>query len=198
MIFLKNRCKNFPKLPRDFYNKKQRMQPWLLVVALLGLPNVGSAQSEPPAALAASVQQLRDAVGDWEMVTEFLNDDGSIAKTVNGTYSFAWVVVDKVLSGKSEIPELKMSSGILFYVSAAKQLIEMASVGADGNLWIMSGPLGSEVRYTQKYQGKDGREGQLRFTRFNVTAANFESKMEYTDDGGKTWKPGNHQVFRRK
>ena len=25
----------------------------------------------------------------------------------------------------------------------------------------------------------------------------FESRMEYTGDGGRTWRPGNHQLFRR-
>ncbi len=25
----------------------------------------------------------------------------------------------------------------------------------------------------------------------------FESRMEYTDNGGRTWKPGNHRTFRR-
>ncbi len=37
----------------------------------------------------------------------------------------------------------------------------------------------------------------LRFTRFNVAADSFESRMEYTDDDGETWKPGNHQTFHR-
>jgi len=37
----------------------------------------------------------------------------------------------------------------------------------------------------------------MRFTRYNVANDKFESRMEYTDDGGKSWKPGNHQSFRR-
>jgi hypothetical protein len=61
----------------------------------------------------------------------------------------------------------------------------------------MTGPLGKETRYSQKFESRDGKASQLRFTRFNVKDNAFESRMEYTEDGGKTWKPGNHQVFRR-
>jgi hypothetical protein len=38
---------------------------------------------------------------------------------------------------------------------------------------------------------------QLRFTRFNVTDDRFESRMEVSTDGGSSWRPGNHQVFKR-
>jgi hypothetical protein len=172
---------------------------WLFVFLFLLLPALALAQSDSDKkAFASSVQQLRDSVGEWETTTEFLNPDGTVAKKVTGIYRFEWVVIDRVLSGRSDIPELKMSSGILFYVNEAKKNIEMVSVGADGHLWVMTGPLGEEVRYTPKYKTQEGSEGQLRFTRYNVKPDSFESKMEYTGDSGKSWKPGNHQVFRRK
>ncbi len=158
------------------------------------------AQTQPgedPGALQRSVEQLRGSIGLWNVTTEFLNADGSIARTVPGTYEFSWVIPDRVVSGKSEIPELKQVSAILFYVNAAKSKIEMVSVGGDGNLWIMTGELGQEVRTTNEFKTASGGTGQLRFTRFNVSADNFESKMEYTEDGGETWLPGNHQVFQR-
>jgi hypothetical protein len=147
--------------------------------------------------VSKAVEQLRHARGFWSMTTEFLNADGSIAKAVQGTYRFDWVVPDRVLSGQSEIPELKQKSALLFYVNEKKQTIEMTSVGADGNLWVMSGAADSETRTTQPFRSADGKETQLRFTRYNVKPDSFESKMEYTTDGGKTWLPGNHQLFRR-
>lgn len=149
------------------------------------------------AALQHSVEQLRSSIGRWDVTTEFLNTDGTAAKTVSGTYEFSWVIPDRVVSGKSEIPELKQVSAILFYVNEAKQFIEMVSVGADGNLWVMTGELGGEVRTTKEFKTASGGTGQLRFTRYNVLADSFESKMEYTEDGGESWLPGNHQVFRR-
>ena len=147
--------------------------------------------------VSKAVAQLRHACGFWSVTTEFLNADGSIAKAVQGTYRFDWVVPDRVLSGQSEIPELKQKSALLFYVNEKKQIIEMTSVGADGDLWVMSGAADGELRTSQPLRNADGKQTQLRFTRFNVKPDSFESKMEYTTDGGKTWSPGNHQLFRR-
>jgi hypothetical protein len=148
-------------------------------------------------ALARSVQELRDAVGSWGVSNEFLNEDGSVAQSVPGTYEFEWVIEDHVLQGRSEIPDLGRRGAILFYVREATDEIEMVSVGNDGRLWIMTGPLGGDTRFTQIFETQSGGEGQLRFTRYNVTETGFESRMEWTEDGGKTWRPGNHQVFVR-
>lgn len=148
-------------------------------------------------AMHHSVEQLRTSVGRWEVVTEFLNEDGSLARSVSGSYEFSWVIPDRVLSGHSEMPELQQMAGILFYIKPSERQIEMVSVGADGRLWVMTGPLGGEQRLSQPFDTADGGTGQLRFTRFKVSADAFESKMDYTEDGGLTWKPGNHQRFRR-
>lgn len=170
----------------------------LFVVACVGLPFRVLAQTPPPdEALRHSVEQLRHAAGCWDARTAFLNPDGSVARAVAGTYRFSWVVPDRVLAGQSDIPELGRTAGLLFYVDTADRHIEMVSVGGDGQLWIMTGPLGGEERLSQTYPTAGGGTGRLRFTRDQVTAAGFESRMAYTQDGGQTWKPGNHQTFRR-
>ncbi len=171
-----------------------------IVFAVAGLVSGAVAGADAPAddRLARSIEQLRTAVGRWSVTTEFLNEDGTVASTVPGSYEFEWVVPDRVLMGQSGGPDPKQSGGILFYVSEKKGVIEMVSVHADGYLWVMTGPLGEETRYSQKFEASDGKESQLRFTRFNVEQDTFESRMEYTEDGGATWKPGNHQVFRRR
>ena len=171
---------------------------WLQTVILLGLSQPVLAQNPTDdTALPRSLAQLRTSVGRWAVVTEFLNEDGSTAKSVAGTYEFSWIVPDRVVAGKSEIPELKQTAGILFYINERAREIEMASVGGDGELWIMTGPLGGEERLSQEYKTANGGTGRLRFTRFNISQDAFESRMEYTEDEGKTWKPGNHQTFRR-
>lgn len=169
----------------------------LILVPLLAVAS-DSGAGEENAKLAASVDQLRHVIGLWSVTSEFLNEDGSVAQSMQGTYEFDWVVPDKVVMGKSDIPAIGRSAGILFYVNEKKETIEMVSVGADGYLWIMTGPLGDETRTTQEFKSQEGKDSQLRFTRFNVGRDSFESRMEYTEDGGKTWKPGNHQVFRRR
>lgn len=168
------------------------VRPLLALAVLFVLPPC--ARSQP--ALDHSVEQLRHAVGRWDVVTDFLNPDGSVARAVTGSYEFAWVVPDRVVRGESAVPELKQRSGILFYVNAAARTIAMTSVGADGQLFVMTGPLGGETRETS-FTGPDGRRVQLRFTRSNVAPDRFESRMERSVDGGATWQPGNHQVFTR-
>ena len=157
------------------------------------LPAVADGDS----ALEYSVAEIRQAIGEWDVVTEFLREDGSVARSIDGHYSFSWIVEDKLAAGRNSMPELGTSSGILFYVNESARTIEMVSVGPDGRLWVMTGPLGGDTRYSQVYDDSNGNSGQLRFTRYNVTEDGFESSMEYTDDGGASWKPGNHQVFRR-
>jgi len=167
-----------------------------LVALLLALPTLCIA-ADGDRELEHSVSELRQAIGEWDVVTEFLREDGSVARSVDGHYSFSWIVEDRVATGRNSMPELGTSSGILFYVNESSRTIEMVAVGPDGRLWIMTGPLGGDTRYSQTYDDSSGSTGQLRFTRYNVADDRFESRMEYTDDGGETWKPGNHQVFRR-
>jgi hypothetical protein len=73
----------------------------------------------------------------------------------------------------------------------------MVSAGADGRLWVMTGPDDAEVRITPDVPTQDGGRMRLRFTRYNVTADRFESRMDYSTDGGAGWTQGNHQVFVR-
>jgi hypothetical protein len=149
-----------------------------------------------PMGFASAVEQLRSAVGLWDVQTTQFTDDGTVARVACGTYRFEWIVPDRVLAGRLDIPDWKEASGILFYVNERRATIEMASVGADGRLWVATGPAGGETRSTAPMpRGRDGM--QLRFTRFNVTADRFESRMERSLDGGLSWKPGNHQVFKR-
>jgi hypothetical protein len=166
------------------------------ILSFFVLP-LAQATEMPPPALASAVEQLRQAEGLWNVTTTRYGEDGSVSAVASGTYRFEWVVPDRVLAGRSHIPDWKQTSGILFYVNESRSTIEMASVGADGHLWVMTGPAGSETRTTPATPLADGREMQLRFTRSNVTANRFESRMDVSHDGGATWKPGNHQVFVR-
>jgi len=156
-----------------------------------------AAQTAHADSLARGVEQLRQVIGEWTATTEFLREDGTTARSVEGTYAFQWVVPDRVITGHSEIPALSQQSAILFYVSEAKGIIEMVSVGGDGDLWIMTGPVAGETRNTLPKTMPDGTVLELRFTRSDVTADAFMSRMEYSTDAGHTWKPGNRQTFRR-
>jgi CubicO group peptidase (beta-lactamase class C family) len=131
------------------------------------------------------------------VTTEFLNPDGSVARTVEGEYEFDWVVPDRVLLGRSRPPEPDQAAGLLFYYQESQNMVGMASVGADGHLWVMTGAADKEVRHTPPTPMPDGSIVELRFTRYNVEPEQFESKMEFSTDAGSTWTQRNHQIFRR-
>lgn len=169
----------------------------LLAAALLAIAPCHALAQDTDPALEISVAQLGHVIGVWDVTTEFLNPDESVAGAFDGTYTFAWVQDDEVVSGVSTITDFGQSSGILFYVRPQTREIEMTSVGPGGQLWVMTGPLGAEVRETPVVEMPDGSALKLRFTRFNVETDRFESRMERSTDGGESWVPGNHQLFVR-
>jgi hypothetical protein len=179
--------------------RRPRLLTLLVAAVTLTAPLLAQPATEPiPDPIARAVTQLRETRGQWDVTTEFLKPDGSVARSATGTYSFEWVVEDRVLRGESTIPTLDQRSAILFCVDPAKRLIEMASVGKDGHLWVMTGPADGEVRTTPDTAMPDGSTIRLRFTRFNISRDRFESRMEVSTDRGISWLPGNHQVFVRR
>lgn len=147
------------------------MKRFAALLSFLVLP-LAEASETAPIGFDTAIQQLRSAVGVWDVETTQYADDGAVSRVACGTYRFEWVVPDRVLAGRSDIPDWKQASGILFYVNERSD-IEMASVGADGQLKVM------------------------RVTRFNVAPGRLEAHMDVSTDGGASWRPGHHQVFRR-
>ena len=160
-------------------------------------PITGEAMESPAEGLADGVQQLRHAVGVWNVTTTHYNDDGTVAQRLKGSFQFEWVVPDRVLSGRSTMPAGGQNAGVLLYVNERRATIEMASVGADGNLWVMSGPAGADTRTTPPMPMSDGSRMQLRYTRFNVAPNRFEARVDVSTDGGASWHAGRHQLFVR-
>ena len=57
------------------------------------------------------MQQLRSAVGLWDVETTQYADDGAVARVACGNYRFDWVVPDRVLAGRSDIPDANWKPG---------------------------------------------------------------------------------------
>lgn len=171
---------------------------FVALVLLAAVPTAAQPADSTDAALQRSVDELRQSIGEWDVTTSFLAPDGSVAREVTGSYAFEWIVPDRVVAGRTEIPELQQTAGILFYIREADRVIEMVSVGADGVLWVMTGPLGGDTRMTPDVEMGGGQTGRLRFTRSDVTDDGFESRMAFSTDRGVSWLPANHQVFRRR
>lgn len=166
------------------------------LLSLFVLPFAEASETAPPA-LATAVQQLRQAAGRWNVTTTRYAENGAVAAVATGTWNFDWVVPDRVLAGRSVIPDWNQTAGMLFYLNERMFTLEMAQVGADGQLVVMSGPAGTETRTTEAIAMQDGRRMLQRHTRYGFTTNRFEAKMELSYDGGANWKPGYHQVFVR-
>ncbi len=147
--------------------------------------------------VAPAIEQLRHIVGHWEVETDFFGSDSEILGTYSGTYVFRWVVKDKIVSGHSQLPQLQQKNALLFFHRPETRELEMISVGLDGRPWRMIGPDDSEIRTTPNTTMPDGKQLILRFTRHSVKKDSFQSIMESSTDGGKTWQLGNRQRFRR-
>lgn len=171
---------------------------WLAFAALLLAAAPAAAQPAEPPRVSPALEQLRHVVGSWDVRTEFLNEDGSVARALDGSYEFEWVIPDRVIRGINRLPALDQVSAILFYLRPAAREVEMISVGPDGRLWVMTGADDAEVRTTPDVPTQDGGRMRLRFTRYNVSQDRFESRMDYSTDAGATWTQENHQVFVRR
>lgn len=166
---------------------------------ILASPAHGQAADAVPAGQVSSgLAEFRHIVGSWDVRTEFLNPDGSVARTVRGSYEFEWAIPDAILHGIARQPELGTASALLLYLRPASGEVEMVSVDDQGVRWVMTGKDGTNVRSTEDRKMSDGSTMRLRFTRYNVEPDRFESKMEYSTDGGATWTQGNRQVFARR
>ena len=64
----------------------------LLLVLFTALTYADTQTGDGGAALQNSVEQLRSSIGRWDVTSEFLNADGTAAKTVSGTYEFSGVI----------------------------------------------------------------------------------------------------------
>ena len=138
------------------------------LLSFLVLPFAEASEMAPPV-LATAVQQLRQAAGRWNVTTTRYAENGAVAAVATGTLSFDWVVPDRVLAGKSVIPDWNQSAGMLFYLNERMFTLEMAQVGGDGQLIVMSGPAGTETRTAEPIALPDGRRMLQRHTRYGVT-----------------------------
>lgn len=115
-----------------------RLLPTLLSLLILPL---AEATEAPPPEHSAAVQRMRQAAGRWNVTTTRYAENGAVTGVASGTWSFDRVVPDRVLSGKAVIPDRNQSAGMLFCLNERLFTLEMAAVGADGQLIVMSGPL---------------------------------------------------------
>jgi hypothetical protein len=166
------------------------------ILSFFVMPFAVAGELAPPA-IQTAVQQLRQAAGRWTVTTTQYDSSGSVKAVASGTWQFDWVVPDRVLAGRASIPDWKQSTGILLYLNERRSTVEMATVGADGQLQVLAGAAGTDTRTSAAVALPDGRRMVKRYTRYRVEADRFESCLETSYDGGRSWQPGLHHLFVR-
>ena len=83
------------------------MKRALIALSFLLLPGAAAQALDTPR-LDVAVEQLRQAAGRWNVTTTRYADNGAVAAVATGTWSFDWVVPDRVLSGRSTISGVEM------------------------------------------------------------------------------------------
>jgi hypothetical protein len=97
----------------------------------------------------------------------------------------------------TESEEMKSSNkGMMFY-SFADEKIYIVDVNQDGELWILSGNMEDDILTSQTKERPNGSTMTIRFTHRNRKKDSFEALMEYSSDGGKSWKRGYYQYITR-
>ena len=123
--------------------------------------------------------------------------DGEIAGTQEGREVYEVFIPDGIfLNTNITADPPSVSKSITFY-NPVRDKIFFISVGQEGDHWILSRDVGSEVLASEPHPLPDGRELTIRFTTLEKTADFRKILMERSWDGGATWEKGFYQYMTR-
>ena len=129
---------------------------------------------------------MRADVGEWNCRWEFLDENGNITSTANGTQSNQFVIDDRVLQMTIEVPDLKIKSVGQKFLSSIEKRFLFVSVDNKGDLWTFVEPVGVENSKSKPHKNADGSISFLRFTTIRKTESEVDVLMELSSDE-ETW-----------
>jgi len=136
-------------------------------------------------------------IGEWSVHIEFLDSAGNVTRTAEGTDISRYLIDSTVVELTTIDDGNNISKGWIFY-NIKEQKYYLVSVSSEGDLWILKGGLDQYVITSDPREQLNGKTVQIRFTHYNIEENSFEAIMEYTIDGGKTWRKAYRQIITRK
>ncbi|HSR52827.1 MAG TPA: hypothetical protein VLV83_18540 [Acidobacteriota bacterium] len=136
---------------------------------------------------------MQHELGTWQSRWEFLGPDGKVAQVWEGTETFQPGPSDRVVIVETEVPEVGNKSISIRFYHPIERKIYFASVGQNGDFWLLTEPVGSSVLTSEPHMNADGSVSTIRFTTLEKDDDSMKVLMEQSRDGGKTWRP----VFRQ-
>ena len=167
------------------------------LIAGLLLSAIGVRAQQPPGSdlPEEAKQRLDHIIGSWSFRTDFLDRNGGVRRSVEGTEKAVYILEDRVVE-LTTVVNGSMSKGWLFYDQAQK-VFRLTSVDARGDYWSFSGGLDAYVITSEPRRQANGRELTLRFTHQAIEENSFEAVMETSIDGGESWWTRSRQYLKR-
>lgn len=125
-------------------------------------------------------------VGTWDAYDDVLDDEGNVIETTHSVTITEYFLGDSVLVTTIIPDDGAVRKTIRFYDKEMETFYEI-SVGAEGDLYILSGGLDEYVVNFKSRNLRDGRYPLGRFIHTNIEPNSFEAVLEVSRDDGVTW-----------
>lgn len=139
-----------------------------------------------------ALEKMKHDVGVWDCRWEFLNDEGEVSVTAEGTQAMSFVIENAVMQIIMDVPEMKIQSVTHRFFDPRRQKLFWISVDKNGEPWSFVEELDGKPSRSLPHLDSDGLTTHLRFTALRETADEVDILMERTTDE-TTWKP----IFRQ-
>ncbi len=166
-------------------------------IAVLGLPGIARAEEDAATQKAKALESLSEDVGNWTSRWEWLGPNGEIAGTQEGMEDYTVLIPDAVFMNTNTMSDPPAVSKALTFFNPVQDKIFFISVGQDGDHWVLSKEVGSEILTSDPHALADGRTLMIRFTTVEKTADSRKILMQRSWDNGATWENGFYQYMTR-
>lgn len=139
-----------------------------------------------------ALAKMNQDAGVWDCRWEFLDDDGGISATAEGTQTMAFVIEDAVMQIMMDVPEMQTQSVTHRFFDPIRQKLFWISVDNSGDQWSFVEEFDGQPSYSLPHLDSDGVTTLLRFTVLRETMDEVDVVMELSTDE-KNWKP----IFRQ-
>lgn len=161
----------------------------------------GSRSAAPDAKqefLTAAEELMEDEAGEWRCRWEYLDANGDVTYSVEGTERLTPIFGSRVLEVVTEVPSLQRKSRGLKFIDPNLQQVIHVSVASDGDHWVLIHDPETHEVLSQPHRNADGTTSIIRFRPEEHDEDYRRIVMEHSNDGGKTWARGFIETMERR
>lgn len=169
----------------------------LILAVVMLAPAFVRASEEAASQKTKALEILSEEVGNWTSRWEWLGNDGEVVGTQEGEENFEELIPGAVFLNTNIINEPRSISKSMTFYNPVQDKIFFISVGQEGDHWILSKEVGSEVLTSDLHPLPDGRKLMIRFTTLEANPDSKKILMQRSWDSGSTWEDGFFQYMTR-